>query len=259
VKTARGPLAALALVLWLAAPAPAAERALFVAAASDLRFAMDELVADYQRRQPDVAVKVSYGSSGNFFAQLAQKAPFDLFFSADAEYPRRLDADGCGLPGSFFVYAVGRLAVWMPRSAGVDLMKRGIKALQAPEVKKIAIANPRHAPYGRAAEAALRHFGLYDELQSKLVLGENVAQAAQFAQTGAADAALIAYSLALAPAMQQDGRFWEVPTHAYPRMEQGGLALGWARDAAAARGFRAYVLGGDGRAILKRWGFFLPD
>lgn len=247
-----------ALLLALGAPAWAAEQTLFVAAASDLKFAMDELAADFQRRQPGISVRVSYGSSGNFFAQLSQQAPFELFFSADAEYPRRLEAEQCGLPGSFFIYAVGRVVVWVPRSAGVDLMKLGVKALLAPGIQKVAIANPRHAPYGRAAEAALRHFGIYDAVQPKLVLGENVAQAAHFAQTGAADAAIIAYSLARASAMQADGRFWEVPLDAYPRLEQGGLILKWAKDPAAARSFREHVLSAEGRAILKRWGFFLP-
>jgi len=246
------------LALALGAPASAAPRELFVAAASDLKFAMDELAADFQKRQPDVVVKLSYGSSGNFFAQLSERAPFELFFSADAEYPRRLEREGHALPGSFFVYAVGRVAVWVPRTASVDLTKQGIKSLLAPVIKKVAIANPRHAPYGRAAEAALRHFGLYDAVSPKLVLGENVAQAAQFAQTGAADAAIIAYSLALAPSMQMDGRFWEVPQDAHPRMEQGGLILKWARDPRAARLFREHVLGAEGRALLKRWGFFLP-
>lgn len=246
------------LALGLGARASAAPRELFVAAASDLKFAMDELAADLQKRQPDVVIKVSYGSSGNFFAQLSQKAPFDVFFSADAEYPRRLEREGHALPGSFFVYAVGRVAVWVPRTLSVDLMKQGMQALLLPAIKKVAIANPRHAPYGRAAEAALRHFGIYDGVQPKLVLGENVAQAAQFAQTGAADAAIIAYSFALAPSMQMDGRFWEVPIDAYPRMEQGGLILTWARDPVAARSFRDHVLGAEGRAILKRWGFFLP-
>lgn len=254
----RGLVVALALGLGLAAPAAAAPRELFVAAASDLKFAMDELVVDFQKRQPDILVKLSYGSSGNFFAQLSQKAPFELFFSADAEYPRRLEREGHALPGSFFVYAVGRLAVWVPRTTPVDLMKQGIKSLLAPGIKKVAIANPRHAPYGRAAEAALRHFGIYDAVQPKLVLGENVAQAAQFAQTGAADAAIIAHSLALAPSMQMDGLFWEVPLDAYPRMEQGGLILKWARDPAAARSFRDHVMAAEGRALLKRWGFFLP-
>ena len=237
----------------------AAEREIIVAAASDLKFAMDELAADFQKGHPDVSVRVSYGSSGNFFAQLSQKAPFDLFFSADAQYPRRLEAEGHALADSVFLYAVGRLVVWVPRSLPVDLEKAGLKALLEPNIKKVAIANPRHAPYGRAAEAALKHAGLYASVQPKLVFGENVAQAAQFAESGAADAGLIAYSLALAPAMQKAGRFSPIPLEAYQRMEQGGLILKWTKQEATARAFREYVLGAAGRAILRRWGFSLPE
>ena len=244
--------------LLLLAPGQARSAELAVAAASDLKFAMDELVQGFEKRRPGAVVKVSYGASGNFFAQLQQQAPFDLFFSADFEYPRRLEADGYSLPGTTFLYAVGRLALWVPRASPADIDAAGLRALLAPEIRKIAIANPRHAPYGRAAEAALRHFGLYESLQPKLVLGENVAQAAQFAQSGAADAALIAHSLVLAPAMQAGGRFCEVPLAAYPRLEQGGAILKWAKDPALARAFRDYVQGQHGRAILKRWGFFLP-
>jgi molybdate transport system substrate-binding protein len=249
---------ALLAALLTLSPVAARSAELGVAAASDLKFAMDELVADYQKRNPDAVVKVSYGSSGNFFAQLQQQAPFDVFFSADFEYPRRLEADGHTLAGTTFVYAIGRLALWLPRASPVDPGAPGLRALLAPEIQKVAIANPRHAPYGRAAEAALRHFGIYDAVQPKLVLGENVAQAAQFAQSGAADVALIAHSLALAPAMQSGGRFSEVPLASYPRMEQGGVILKWARDPALARAFRDFVQGKDGRAILRRWGFLLP-
>lgn len=246
------------LAFFLGAQASAVEREITLAAASDLKLAMDELAADFQKRRPDVAVKVSYGSSGNFFAQLSQKAPFDLFFSADAEYPRRLDAGGHALPGSFFLYAVGRLVVWVPRSPAFDLEKAGVRVLLGPDIKKVAIANPRHAPYGRAAESALKHAGIYESVKPKLVFGENVAQAAQFAESGAADAGIIAYSVALAPAMQNAGRFSEIPLEAYPRMEQGGVILKWTQEPAVARAFREYVLGRAGRAILERWGFFLP-
>ena len=230
---------------------------LAVAAASDLKFAMEDLASDYQKRNPGVFVKVSYGSSGSFFAQLTQEAPFDLFFSADAEYPKRLEAAGHALPGSYFLYAVGRIVLWVPRSSGND-PARGFGTLLAPEVKKVAIANPRHAPYGRAAEAALKHAGLHERLQTKLVLGENVAQASQFAQSGAADAAIIAHALALSPPMQEAGRHWEIPTSTYPRLEQGGLILKWASDPGAAQAFRDFVLGAHGSRILKRWGFQLP-
>jgi molybdate transport system substrate-binding protein len=125
-------------------------------------------------------------------------------------------------------------------------------------VRRIAIANPQHAPYGRAAEAALRRLGVYDAVKEKLVFGENVAQAAQFVQSGAADAGIIALALAVAPALADEGRYFELPLDAYPRMDQGGIVLDRARDPEAARAFREFVLGSQGRAILKRFGFFLP-
>ncbi len=249
------------VVLWtlaLSVAARAAERPLAVAAASDLRFAMEELAAEFQEQRPGVAVKVSYGASGSLFAQLSERGPFDLFFSADADYPRRLETAGHALPGSLFRYAIGRMVLWLPRSSGID-PGRGLETLLAPEINKVAIANPRHAPYGRAAVAALEHAGLFGRIQDKLVLGETVAQAAQFAQSGAAEAAIIAHALALSPAMQQAGRYCEIPLDTYPRLVQGGLILKWARDPAAARSFRDFVLGQQGSRILRRWGFLLPQ
>ena len=247
----------LILVALATGSAPAAERRLDVAAASDLKFAMDDLVGAFKRARPDIVVSVSYGSSGNFFSQIANGAPFDLFFSADIEYPRQLAAKGVAPKGSEFLYGVGRIVVWVPTASKVPV-ERGVQALTGPEVRRIAIANPRHAPYGRAAEAALRALGVYEAVKDKLVFGENIAQTAQFVQSGAADAGIIALSLAIAPALAKEGRYVEVPLDAYPRMEQGGIILGRARDGEAARAFRDFVLGPGGRATLERYGFFLP-
>jgi molybdate transport system substrate-binding protein len=257
------------LLVWLAtslfpssghAPGPSpGRRVLTVAAAADLKFALDEVVAAFERRHPDVKVKVTYGSSGSFFAQLSNQAPFDVFFSADMDYPRKLIAEGRAAPESEFVYGVGRLVVWVPKDSGINVEARGVEALADPAVRKIAIANPRHAPYGRAAEAALKHLGVFEAVREKIVHGENVAQAAQLVQSGAADAGLIAHSLALAPALREEGRFWEVPLDAYPRLEQGGVILSWAGDRDAAERLRAFVLGDEGKAALRRYGFFLPE
>ncbi len=241
-------------------PAPSeAKHEVRVAAAADLKFALDDLLADFHREQPDIHVEVSYGSSGNFFAQLSNKAPFDIFFSADVEYPRRLVEKGLAAKEDEFLYAVGHLVVWVPRESSLDLDRRGIRALLDAGVRKVAIANPRHAPYGRAAEAALKKLGVYDEIKSKIVQGDNVAQAAQFVETGAADAGVIALSLALSPPMRQKGRYWEVPLDAYPRLEQGGIILSWARDRQAAETLRDFVGGPEGKAVLNRFGFFLPE
>lgn len=241
-------------------PRPAtapAHRALRIAAASDLQFALEDIVREFHGERPEINVKVSYGSSGNFYAQISNGAPFDLFFSADVEYTRRLAAEKRTLPGSEFLYATGRLVLWVPKSSPLDV-SRGFEALREPAVRRIAIANPRHAPYGRAAEAALRGQELYDEVKGRLIFGENVAQAAQFVQSGAADAGLIALSLALSPTLAREGRYWEVPADAHPRLEQGGVILQAARDREAAMAFRDFLLGARGRAALARYGFLPP-
>jgi molybdate transport system substrate-binding protein len=229
-----------------------------IAAAADLNVALGALVERF-RASYDVDVAVSYGSSGTFYAQLLNRAPFDMFFSADLEYPRQLAARGLTVPQSEFSYAVGRLVVWTPLSSPFDVERLGLQALADSRVVHVAIANPEHAPYGRAAVAALRAAGLYDRVQPKLVYGENVAQALQFAGSGAADAGIIALSLALTPSLKDRARWKEIPIDMYPRMVQGGTILTWAADVEAARLLRAFVIGAEGRAILKQYGFFLPD
>lgn len=221
-----------------------------VAAASDLRFALDEIASEFKTVHSDIPLDVVYGSSGNFYTQIRNGAPFDLYFSADSEYPRRLAAEGLILESSEFLYAVGRIVLWRP-SGEVDE-----QTLRDPAIHKIAIANPQHAPYGRAAEAALESLGLYDQIKDKLVLGENVAQTLQFVQSGGADVGIVALALARAPTVQ--GEYWEIPLDAYPRMEQTGAILRAARDPEAARVFRDFVLH-DGRQTLDRYGLTLPE
>jgi molybdate transport system substrate-binding protein len=233
-------------------------RTVRVAAASDLQFAMGEVIVEFQKANPTIQVTPTYGSSGNFFSQLSNKAPFDIFFSADIDYPRQLDEAGLTLKASLFDYAVGRIVVWVPQDSPIDVESLGIESLTHSSVKKIAIANPVHAPYGRAAEAALKTLGLYDRVQDKLVLGENITQTAQFVDSGAADIGLIALSLAVAPQMKDKGRYWLVPVDSHPVLEQGGVILAWAKDVEATGQFQAFVTGDVGRAILKRYGFVLP-
>lgn len=230
-----------------------------VAAASDLKFAFDEVVLAFRQQHPRVEVETTYGSSGAFFAQLSQRAPFDLYLSADIEYPRKLSAAGMTAPDSEFRYALGQIVVWVRRESSLAVEERGLEALLDPTVRRIAIANPQHAPYGRAAKAALEKAGLYEKVASRLVLGENIAQTAQFVESGAADVGVIALSLAMAPAMKDQGRYYVVPRDAYPPLEQGGVILGWAADREAAAALRAFLIGPDGRAILARYGFVLPE
>ena len=227
-------------------------RKLAIAAAADLRFALDEISLKFRAEHPDVNPQVAYGSSGNFYAQLRNQAPFDIFLSADVEYPRKLIAEGIGARDSLFVYAAGRIVVWVPAASPLD----PATALRAASVRHVAIANPQHAPYGRAAEAALRSLGIYGSVERKLVLGENVAQALQFVQSGAAEIGIVALSLALAPPVRGQGRYWEVPDTAYPKIEQGGVIL---KESKAAREFRSFLLDEVGRRILKKYGFSLPD
>jgi molybdate transport system substrate-binding protein len=227
-----------------------------VAAASDLNAALSDVIARFGGAH-DVDVSVSYGSSGTFYAQLLNQAPFDLFLSADVTYPNQLAARGLTLPQSEFTYAIGRLAVWAPASSPLDLEHDGLQALTQESVAHVAIANPEHAPYGRAAVAAMQAAGVYDRVRPKLVVGENVAQTMQFVQSGAADVGIVA--LSLAPSVKGKGRLFEIPVSTDPRLEQGGTILKGAADVDAARALRGFLLSADGQAILKQYGFSMLD
>jgi molybdate transport system substrate-binding protein len=237
---------------------PVKPRAVNVAAAADLKFALDEILARFGKTHPDVSVKVTYGSSGNFFSQLSNRAPFDIFLSADLAYSHKLVEQGLASKDDEFQYAIGRIVVWVPKESKLDVNTLGIQALVDPAVTRIAIANPEHAPYGRAAEAAMKKFGVYERAKEHFVLGENVAQAIQFVQTGSADIGVVALSLAIAPNIQDQGRYWEVPVESYPRMDQGGVILSAAHDVQAAKELRDFVVGPEGKAVLKQFGFFMP-
>lgn len=237
------------------AKAPVAKRVVRIAAAADLKSALEELIREFHAEYAGFEVTTTFGASGNLYAQLSNKAPFDLFLSADLQFPRKLIKQGAALPDTEFQYAIGHLVVWVPTASALDVQNQGIEALLDPAAKKIAIANPAHAPYGRAAEAALKSLGVYDKVKDRLVLGENVAQTAQFIESGAADTGLISLSLAVAPAMKDKGRYWEVPATAHPPLEQGGVILKEAGDVDAAREFRSYLLSPEGRKTLEKFGF----
>jgi molybdate transport system substrate-binding protein len=225
---------------------------LAVAVAASAKPALEELARAFEAERPGTEVAVTAGASGAFFAQIQGGAPFDLFFSADREYPRKLiDA---GLAGSEVVYAVGALVVWTPAASALDVAGQGLRALAGPEAKRIAIANPAVAPYGRAAIAALEAAGILGSVKDRLVLGQSVAQAAQFAASGAADAAIIPRALVLSPALAS-GNVHPVPPGSYPPQEQSAVVLKGARDPALAEAFLAYVTGPRGRAVLGRHGY----
>jgi molybdate transport system substrate-binding protein len=232
---------------------------LSVAAAADLQFALDDISRGFRQAHPELDVAVSYGSSGNFYSEIRNQAPFDVFLSADSEYPRKLAQEGYADAGSMFTYGVGRIVVWAPQRSPLDLAQLQIHALEADSVKHVAIANPQHAPYGRAAVAAMQSLGVYERVAPKLVLGENIAQTLQFVQSGAADVGIVALALALAPSTRAEGQYWEVPLDTYPKLEQAGVVLSHAKNAAAARAFCAYLQSGAARGRLKEYGFYLPE
>ena len=228
-----------------------------IAAAADLNFAFREIVAEYEKNTGN-QVRLTLGSSGNFFAQIQNGAPFDMYFSADISYPRKLEEAGLTVPGSLYQYAIGRIVLWAPLESRIDVT-RGLEVLREPTVKKFAIANPKHAPYGRAAVAAMEYYKVYDQVKDKIVLGENISQTAQFIESGAADTGIIALSLAMASAMKSKGTYWEVPSEAHPPVEQGTVILKSSKQPEAAKQFLAFIKGERGQDIMKRYGFTVPS
>ena len=228
-------------------------QAITVAAAADLNVALTELARMYQQ-QTGGNVKLSFGSSGNLFNQIQNGAPFDLFLSADEDYPRQLIQVGLAESSSFYRYAVGKLVVWVAASSPLDVERRGINVLLDSSLKKIALANPQHAPYGRAAEAALRHYGIYDKVANRLVLGENVSQAAQFVESGNAQAGLVALSHAMAPTMRGKGRYWQIPQDAYPPVNQAAVIPSRSSHKKQAERFLQFLKTTDAKAVLERYG-----
>jgi molybdate transport system substrate-binding protein len=235
---------------------PAWAQQLAVAAAADLKFAITDIAAQYEK-QTGTKVNVTYGSSGNFFAQLKNGAPFGVFLSADMDYARKLDEAGLAEPGTLSRYATGRIVIWTPADSKLNVSESGWKTLLDERVKKIAIANPEHAPYGRAAVAAMQKAGIYDQVKSKLVFGENISQAAQFVQSGNAQAGILALSLAVSGAMK-DGKRWDIPDDLHPPIEQAAIVVKNAKNKEAGRAFLEFVKSDAGRATLAKYGFTFP-
>ena len=233
------------------------QAALRVAAAADLQFALKDIAQQYEH-EAGHKIEITFGSSGSFFSQLQNGAPFDVFFSADVEYAKRLQQNNLAEPSNFLKYATGRIVIWMPPETKLDLAEQKWNALLDPAVQKIAIANPEHAPYGRAAVEALKRAGIYDKVQPKLVYGENIAQAAQFVQSGNAQAGIIALSLAVSP-MMKTGQQCRGPVDQYTPIEQAAVILKTARDKESARAFLAFVSSDAGQRTLESYGFAIPN
>jgi molybdate transport system substrate-binding protein len=224
-----------------------------VAAATDMRFALDELAALFMKRH-GAQVQVTYGSSGQLATQIEQGAPFDLFFSADEQSIRRLGAAGLIVAQTERVYGIGRLVLWVPLNSPID-PQQGLPVLTNARVRFVAIANPDHAPYGRAAAQALRALGLWDLVRAKLVLGENISQALQFVRTGNADVGIIALSLAVAPPVQPAGRYALIPASLHEPLRQTAGVVARSSQMEQANAFLAFVNGPEGRQVLRQYGF----
>ena len=248
---------AIGLAAHLAFTQNAVAEEIAIAAASDLNFAIKDLIAEYEKATGN-HVKLSLGSSGNFYAQIQNGAPFDLYFSADIGYPKKLEEAGLTVPGSLYRYAIGRIVLWTNHTSHRDVSK-GLEVLRDSTVKKIAIANPKHAPYGRAAVAAMEHYKVYDAAKDRLVLGENISQAAQFIESGACDVGIIALSLALAPTMKAAGTYWEIPGDAHPPLEQGAAILKSSKEQKTAQQFVEFMRSTRGQEIMHRYGFTAPQ
>jgi molybdate transport system substrate-binding protein len=243
-----------AAAVWLAASALAATaQTLTIAAASDLQAVLPAIAHDFEK-QTGVTTRLTFGSSGNFFSQIRNGAPFDVFLSADLEYPQQLVNGGQALADTLSEYAAGRIVVWARKDAGLDV-RPGLRVLTDPRVRKVAIANPEHAPYGRAAVAALGHENLYDAVQPKLVFGENISQAAQFVRSGNADAGIVALSVALAPALKSVGVYAEIPSTFHPPIRQGAVVLRASTHPQAARNFLEFLKRPESLKLLADFGF----
>ncbi len=244
-------------LLLLACVLPSFSQDLTIAAAADLRPALEEIAAKF-KADSGITIRASYGSSGNFFQQLQNGAPFDVFLSANTDYSKKLEAAGLTTPDSYYEFARGSIVLMVPYDSKIDLSE-GLHALLTPAVRKIAIADPSHAPYGQAAVAAIKSMKLYDWVAPHLVNGENVSQAASFVLSGAADAGIVAKSLALAPAAAKRAKFVDIPGNLYPPIVQAMVVLKSSKNQQTAMKFQAYMRSDGAKKILEQYGFGIPE
>ncbi len=223
-----------------------------IAAAADLKFALEEVVTLFKKSHPAVQVATIYGSSGKFNTQIRQGAPYDLYFSADIAYPRALYDEGYAA-SLVQPYALGRIVLWSANQAVQQLSD-----LADARYQHIAIANPQHAPYGQRAAEALKAVGVWDTVESKLVYGENVAQTAQFVQSGNAKIGIIALSLALSPELNKRGTYVLIPDDLHQPLQQGFMITKRAAQNKSAHEFAQFMESTEVRALMKRYGFTLP-
>jgi len=229
-----------------------------VAAASDLKFAIEEIAAQFEKSSGH-KLRLVFGSSGNFKTQILQGAPFHVFMSADEAFVFQL-ADAGKTEDRGRAYALGRLAILAPHGSLLKAdgdLKDLAAALKDGRLKKFAIANPDHAPYGARAKEALQHAGIWSAIETKLVLGENISQAAQFAVSGSAQGGIVAYSLVLSPTISSLGAYQLIPASWHQPLKQRMVLLKGAPPAAQA--FYAYLATPAAQTVMARYGFSLPS
>lgn len=223
-----------------------------IAAASDLKFALDSVISVYIKQYPNNKIQVTYGSSGKFFEQIQYDAPFDLYFSADVIYPKKLKEQGLTI-SEVKTYGIGRIVIW---SKKIDPNIEKMNSLLNPKLNKIAIANPEHAPYGEKAKESIIYYKIYEKVKNKFVFGENISQTAQFVQLAAADIGIVALSLALSPNMQKDGgKYYVIPEVSHKPLEQGYVILKHAKNNPNALKFYNFVASPTAVRILTHFGF----
>jgi molybdate transport system substrate-binding protein len=225
-----------------------------IVAASSIKFAMTDIVNKFNAEHRNDEIKTIYGASGKFAAQIQNGAPFDIFFAADTNFPQMLKKERLTSTDPV-VYAVGRLVIW---SSTTDATKLTLQKLSESTIRKLAIANPEHAPYGMRAKEAMKSARVWEKIQSKLVFGENVEHTAQMVSTGAADAGLIPLSLALNPAMVKQGGYSLIDDGLHEPLAQAFVITKRAKDSALARRFAAYFQAPESRKIIESYGFVVP-
>lgn len=246
-------LSALILFVFGAFTIPREEnKKITIAAASDLKFALDDIITTYKKNNPRVEFETVYGSSGKLFEQIKNGAPFDLFFSADINYPKELK-DKSLISSSIKTYGIGRIVIW---SKKIDPNTHQIKSLLNSSLSKIAIANPEHAPYGKRAMESLKFYKIYNDTKPKLVYGENISQTAQFITSGAADIGIIALSLALSPTLKNEkGKYYLIPECSHTKLEQGCVILKRAKKNNCVKSFFEFLSSNEAIVVLKNYGF----
>lgn len=244
------------LALLVSIPTLQARETITIAAAADLVYCVPELNTAFGKQHPDVELTVTNGSSGMFFTQIRQGAPIDVYMSADMSYPRKLAEEGSADRKSLTLYAIGRIVLWtMDPDVNINV---GMAVMRDAKVQHIALANPEHAPYGRAGKAAIEKAGFWKEIEPKVVYGENIVQAKQYAESGNAEIGILALSLVRAPTMAGKGRYWVIPEDMYPPLEQGAALTTFGKDKVGARQYIKFLRTPEARKIFEKYGFILP-